>query len=263
MENSSLFDVKNKVVVITGGGKGVGEHIAEGFVTNGAKVYITGRKQQDLHNTCERLNKLGPGSCYFIQGDMSKEDDMTKMVDTLLQKEKKIHVLINNAGATWGSDLEEITTKSYHRVMDLNVKALLFFTLALLSPLEEASTPEDPARVINIGSIQGIQPGRNSLVYDVSKAAVHHLSSVLAYHVASRPVLVNAIALGFYETKMTKGSTEQVGLDLVTSKIPLKRAGKPIEIAGTCIFLASKASGFITGATINVDGGIHIGGPMM
>ncbi|KAJ9065706.1 hypothetical protein DSO57_1016793 [Entomophthora muscae] len=186
-------------------------------------------------------------------------ESLQKMVDEMKKREKAIHVLVNNAGASWGSSLEDISPASYHRVMDLNVKSLLFLTIGLLPELKAGGSVDVPSRVINIGSIQGIVIGRQSLVYDASKAAVHHLTKALAGQLASDNVLVNAIALGFYETSMTKGLIQVVGRENAAYNIPLGRTGQPHEIAGLCLFLASRASTYIVGSTIVMDGGVIAG----
>jgi len=140
--------------------------------------------------------------------------------------------------------------------MDLNLKALLFLTLGLIPQLKKAGTEDDPARVINIGSIQGLLVGRKTPVYDASKAAVHHITKALGGQLASEHILVNAIALGMFETKMTHGSLEAVGKDNFYAAVPLGRGGRPSEVAATCLYLASKASNYVVGTTLLMDGGV-------
>ena len=250
---SDLFDVKGKIVLVTGGSRGIGEMIARGFVEAGSKVYISSRKADVCDALAAELSKSG--TCVSLPADLSTEAECQRLASEITSREKHLDVLVNNAGATWGAPMAEYDEQAFERVMALNVKGVFHLTKFLRSHLEAAGTPDAPARVINIGSIDGIQvPAMETYAYSSSKAAVHQLTRHLAKFMAPL-VTVNAIAPGPFQSKMMAATLATFG-DSIIASAPMKRIGRPDDMAGTAIFLASPAASYITGAIIPVDGGI-------
>ncbi len=249
-----LFDLKGKTAVVTGGSRGIGEMIAEGFVSSGVKTYISSRKADACNATAERLS--AHGECISIPADLSTLDGVNSLVEALKAQESRIDILVNNAGATWGAAIEEFPEGGWDKIMDINVKGPFFLTQALLPMLEASASEDDPARIINVGSVDGINVNRlPTFSYGPSKAAVHHLTRVLAAHLADRNITVNAIAPGPFPSKMMAATLEQFG-EQIRKGVPLKRIGEPGDMAGAAIYLASRASNYVTGIVIPVDGGI-------
>lgn len=251
---SDLFDISGKVAVVTGGSRGIGLMIARGFVEAGAKTYISSRKADVCNAVAEELSKSG--QCISIPADLSNEAGCRYLADEVAKREEKVHILVNNAGATWGAPIAEFPDDAFDKVMSLNVKGIFHLTRFLLPQLEKAGTAADPARVINIGSIDGLQaPAMETYAYSASKAAVHQLTRHLAHNLANRNIIVNAIAPGPFESKMMHETLQRFG-DNMRATNPRGRIGEPDDMAGTAIFLSSKASAYITGVVIPVDGGI-------
>ena len=249
-----LFDVSGKVALVTGGSRGIGEMIAQGFVANGVRTYISARKADACHATAGILSQRG--ECIAIPADLSSAEGIATLVEELRAREDKLDILVNNAGATWGEDIDAFPESGWDKVMDINVKSPFFLTRSLLPMLQAAATPDDPSRVIMVGSIDGLNVNRlPTFSYGPSKAAVHHLARTLAAHLADRHITVNAVAPGLFPSKMTAGIMQNMG-DQIIAGTPLKRAGRPADIAGVTIYLCSKAGSFVTGAVIPVDGGI-------
>jgi NAD(P)-dependent dehydrogenase (short-subunit alcohol dehydrogenase family) len=250
----NLFDVSGKVALVTGGSRGIGEMIADGYVANGVKTYISSRKADVCNATAERLS--GQGECISIPADLSGLDGINALVEEIKRREDKLDILVNNAGAAWGAPIGEYPESGWDKVMDINVKGVFFLTQALLPLLENSGSPEDPARIINIGSVDGLNVNRlPNLAYGPSKAAVHHLTRTFASHLADRNITSNAIAPGPFPSQMMAGTLEKFG-DEIRRGVPLKRVGRPEDMAGVAIYLASKASSYVTGVVIPVDGGI-------
>jgi NAD(P)-dependent dehydrogenase (short-subunit alcohol dehydrogenase family) len=250
---TSLFDVSNKVVLVTGGSRGIGEMIARGFVEAGAVVYISSRKAEVGDALAKELSKIGP--CTSIPADLSKESECLRLANELIEREAHLDVLVNNAGATWGAPMDEYDEAAFERVLALNVKGVFHMTKFLRPLLEVTGTEESPSRVINIGSIDGIHvPAMETYAYSASKAAVHQLTRHLAKYLAPK-ITVNAIAPGPFESKMMHATLE-AHRDAIESAAPMKRIGKPSDMAGAAIFLASPAASYITGVILPVDGGI-------
>ncbi len=249
-----LFDVSGKVALVTGGSRGIGEMIAEGYVTHGVKTYISSRKAEACDATAARLSEFG--ECISIPADLSNAEGIGALVEEIKSCESKLDILVNNAGATWGAPIEDFPEGGWDKIMDINVKSPFFLTQALLPLLENGASAADPARIIMIGSIDGLNVNRlPTFSYGPSKAAVHHLARTLATHLADRHITANAIAPGLFPSKMTAATIDALG-DQIIQGTPLKRAGKPADMAGVAIYLASKASSFVTGVVIPVDGGI-------
>ena len=250
---NSLLDVQGKVVLVTGGSRGIGEMIARGFVDAGAKVYISSRKA----DVCDALAKelSAHGTCVSLPADLSREDECRRLAHELAQREDHLDVLVNNAGATWGAPMAEYDETAFERVLALNVKGVFHLTKFLRTLLEASASAQEPSRVINIGSIDGLSvPTLETYAYSASKAAVHQLTRHLAKNMAPL-VTVNAIAPGPFESKMMKATLETFG-ELIVAAAPMKRIGKASDMAGTAIFLASPAASYITGVVLPVDGGI-------
>ena len=256
MNVQDLFSIKGKVALVTGGSRGIGLMIARGFVGAGAKVYISSRKKEVCDQVAEELSAIG--SCYSIPADVSTSEGVARLAAELAAKEERLHILVNNAGAAWGATYAEYPENGFDKVMDTNVKALFFLTRDLTPMLEKAVRPGDPARVINIGSIDGIKvPSVENYAYAPSKAAVHHLTRVLAVKLGPQGITVNAIAPGPFESQMTKWLLENFQKKIETD-CPLGRIGSPEDMAGVAIYLASRAGAYVNGVTIPVDGGLCI-----
>jgi len=248
-----LFSVTGKVVLVTGGSRGIGEMIARGFVDAGALVYISSRKADVCVALAEELSR--GGVCVALPADLSHEDECRRLADEVARREDRLDVLVNNAGATWGAPMADYDERAFERVLALNVKAVFHMTKFLRPMLEAAGTLESPARVINIGSIDGLRaPRMETYAYSASKAAVHQLTRHLARFLAPL-VTVNAIAPGPFESKMMHATLEAFG-DEIAAAAPLQRIGRPSDMAGAAIFLASRAASYVTGAVLPVDGGI-------
>ena len=250
---SDLFSISGKTALVTGGSRGIGLMIAEGFVRAGAKVYISSRKADVCAEVAASLSELG--TCLALPADLSTEDECRRLAAEVAEREPELHILVNNAGATWGAPIAEFDDAAWDRTLDLNVKGVFHLTKFLVPLLQAAGTKEEPARVVNIGSIDGIQvPMLETYSYSASKAAVHQLTRHLAKKLAPT-VTVNAIAPGPFESKMMAATLEAFG-DQIASSAPLKRIGRPDDMAGAAIYLSSRAGAYLTGAVIPVDGGI-------
>lgn len=250
---SDLFSIAGRTALVTGGSRGIGLMIARGYVEAGARVYISSRKADVLDEVAADLSKLG--ECHAIAADLSTEAECRRLAEAIAARESSLDILVNNAGATWGAPLEQFDEAAWERALALNVKGVFHLTKFLLPLLEEAGTAEDPARVINIGSIDGLRvPLMDNYSYSASKAAVHMLTRHLAKRLAPR-VTVNAIAPGPFESKMMAATLEAFG-EQIAAGTPLKRIGRPDDMAGAAIYLASRAGAYLTGAVIAVDGGI-------
>jgi NAD(P)-dependent dehydrogenase (short-subunit alcohol dehydrogenase family) len=248
-----LFAVDGKVALVTGGSSGIGRMIARGLVEAGAKVYVASRKREVCEEVAAELGRLG--ECVALPADLATEAACNELGAELARRESALHILVNNAGANWGAPLDEYPDSAWDKVLALNVKAIFHLTRACLPLLEKGSAPGDPARVINIGSIDGLHvPGLETYAYSASKAAVHHLTRVLAKKLAPS-VSVNAVAPGPFHSRMMRATLERMG-ESIRASVPLSRLGEPEDMAGIAIYLSSRAGAFVTGAVIPVDGGI-------
>ena len=251
----TLFDVKGKVAVVTGGSRGIGLMIAQGYVEAGAKVYITARKADVCNEVAAELSKRG--TCVSIPMDLNKEGGNEAFAKEIGKRETAVHILVNNAGANWGEAIDTYPADAWDKVLGLNVKAPFVLTRELLPLLRKGSKPGDPARVINIGSIDGIHvPAFENYAYSSSKSAIHQLTRHLSVRLGPE-VTVNAIAPGPFESKMTEFMLDNFRKS-IEANCPMQRIGNPSDMAGVAIFLASRAACYMTGTVIPVDGGICV-----
>jgi len=249
-----LFDLSGKTAVVTGGSRGIGHMIAGGLLQAGARVYISSRKADACAAAVQDLSRYGTVAA--VPADLSTEAECLRLAGEVGQREPALNILVNNAGATWGAPLEEFPAAAWDKVIDLDLKAPFFLTRAFLPLLEAGGTQEDPARVINIGSIDGFRvPPFPTYAYSAGKAGLHHLTRVLARELGPRRITVNAVAPGPFESKMMAATLRELG-DGIADAAPLKRIGRPDDMAGVAVYLASRAGAYVTGAVIPVDGGI-------
>ncbi|MGO9489410.1 MAG: glucose 1-dehydrogenase [Solirubrobacteraceae bacterium] len=258
---SGLFDVAGKTALVTGGSRGIGLMIAGGLIEAGARVIVSSRKQPDVEAAAEQL--AGRGDCTAIVGDVSTPEGARALAAATVERFPRLDILVNNAGATWGDPLEEFPPGGWDRVMHTNVEGLFHLTVALLAALRASASEQDPARVINIGSIDGLRaPSVENYSYSASKAAVHMLTRHLAKRLAGEQITVNAIAPGPFESKMMAFALEDPeSRRAVEQSVPLGRIGRPDDVAGLTLFLASRAGAYMTGTVIPLDGGITGCGP--
>lgn len=250
-----LFSVSGKTAVVTGGSRGIGRMIAGGLVEAGARVYICARKAEACDSAAAELSRAG--ECVSLPADLSSLDGVEGFVSRIREREERVHILVNNAGATWGAPLEQFPDEAFDKVMNVNVKGIFHLTRLLLPLLRAAATAEDPARVINIGSVDGLKiPRTESYAYSASKAAVHMLTRHLAHALLADRINVNAIAPGLFPSRMTAYLLESPEAAEVVEGIPMKRTGTQEDIAGTVIYLSSRASAYLTGVVLPVSGGV-------
>jgi NAD(P)-dependent dehydrogenase (short-subunit alcohol dehydrogenase family) len=253
MSAQDLFSIAGKTALVTGGTRGIGKMIAEGFVHAGVTVYISSRKADACAEVAAELSAVG--TCIGIPADLSTEAECRRLAEEMAGRLERLDILVNNAGATWGAPLADFDEAAFERVLALNVKGVFHLTKFLVPLLQAAGTQEEPARVINIGSIDGIGvPVLETYSYSASKAAVHQLTRHLAKRLAPS-ITVNAIAPGPFQSKMMAATLDAFG-EQIAASAPLKRIGRPDDMAGAAIFLSSRAGAYLTGTVIPVDGGI-------
>ncbi|KAK4131115.1 NAD(P)-binding protein [Trichocladium antarcticum] len=271
MDVQSLFGVRGKVVLITGGAKGVGRMISEAFVRNGAKVYIASRDAAACSAACAELNALADparGSAIPLPADLSQLAECQRLAAAVAAREPALHVLINNSGATWGEPYDTYPDAAWTKLLTLNLQRVFSLTQALTPLLEAAGAASrsaaggdvvrDPGRVIHIGSIDALRtPLLPTFAYSASKAGLHHLSRHLAIELGPRGVTSNVLACGPFPSKMMAATLKEFG-DEIKGANPLGRIGLPSDVGGACIFLASSAGAFVNGATLALDGGVRL-----
>lgn len=251
---NDLFAVTGKTVIVTGGSRGIGFGIAEGFVRAGARVYICSRKEADCTEAARELS--AHGSCLALPANLGTVEGVRAFAAALARVESRVDVLVNNAGNLWVDDLADYPEDGWDKVFNLNVKAPFFLVQSLLPMLNAAATPSDPARIINIGSINAFHvPDHETYAYASSKAAVHQLSRHLARRLAAEHITVNVIAPGRYRSPMLESAIDVEGAEDLLAPIPLGRFAEGPDLAGAAIYLASRAGAFVTGAVLPVDGG--------
>ncbi|MBA3069233.1 MAG: SDR family oxidoreductase [Hyphomonas sp.] len=251
-----LFGLSGKVALVTGGGRGLGKMIAEGFIAAGAaRVYIASRNAAALEETAAEIS--GEGRCIALAADLSTVAGCKALAAEISSRETRLDMLVNNSGAAWAAPLENFPEHAWDKVFQLNLKAPFFLTAALLPLLGAAATPGDPARIVNVGSVAGeVAKSLGAYPYGLSKGALHQLTQMMAAEYAARHITANALAPGRFPSKMTKNITEDENLYAEeVAAIPLGRFGRLEDIAGAALFLTSNAGAYVTGVVLPVDGG--------
>ncbi|WP_298430376.1 SDR family oxidoreductase [Ottowia sp.] len=252
MDTSQMFSLKGRSALVTGGSRGIGRMIAEGFLRQGARVYISARKAEACDATAKELSAIGP--CVSLPGDVSTLEGVQQLVAALQQHEQTLDILVNNAGAAWGAPYDEFPESGWDKVVDLNLKAPFFLTQAL-TPMLRAAATDHLAKVIHIASIDGVSVNpQETYSYAASKAGLIHLTRRMALKLAPERIAVSAIAPGAFASTMNKDARDHA--EEVSRRIPLGRIGTPEDMAGAAIFLASRAGDYVVGSTLIVDGGV-------
>ena len=248
-----LFGLRGKTALVTGGTRGIGMMIARGLLQAGASVVVSSRKSDAVEQAVSALSEFG--AVRGIAADLSRQEECRRLAADVAGHDG-LDILVNNAGATWGEPLESFPAAAWDRVLDLNVKSPFWMVQELLPALRKAGTADDPARVINIGSIDGIHVSpMPTYSYSASKAAIHQLTRVLAKELGPQHITVNAVAPGPFPSKMMAATLEAFG-EAIAAAAPLRRIGRDDDMAGIAVFLASRAGAYVNGAVIPVDGGI-------
>ena len=252
-----LFSVKGRVALVTGGGSGLGRVCAEALLSAGARVLIASRKAEVCEAAAKELSEIGP--CEGFGGAVQSEAGVAALADEVRRRTGELHILVNNAGVSWGEPYEDYPWKAFDRVLSVNVTGLFALTRELTPLLKRAATPERPTSVVNLGSVMGIvTQAENAYAYSASKAAVHHLTRILAAEFAAAHVTVNAIAPGPFPSNMTKYAIgDEAGRAHAASAVPIGRVGHPQDLAGTLLYLTGRAGAYTTGAVVPLDGGLH------
>lgn len=261
MTPESLFSLDGKTALVTGGATGIGRMAAEALLAAGARVLIASRKGEACAAAAEELNQLQlPGTAEGFAGDVSSKDGVEALASEVAARTDKLHILMNNAGVTWGAPLGKFPYGAWQKVMSVNVAGVFHLTQLLLPMLRDTATPDDPARVVNLGSVMGEIPmGDGAYSYAASKAAVIHMSKILAKELAGDFITVNALAPGPFVSKMTAFATNSAEKQaIVGADVPLKRVGRAEDIAGCVLFLCGQGGSYVTGAVIPVSGGINV-----
>ncbi len=256
-----LFSLKGKTALVTGAATGIGRMAATALVEAGATVLIASRKGEACEAVAIELNAMGAsGKAEGFAGDVSSEAGINDLVEAVKSRTDKLHILINNAGVTWGEPIDSFPYAAWSKVMDVNVTAVFHLSQQLLPLMEKAATAEDPARVINLGSVMGDAAlGEGAYSYAASKAAVHHITKIMARELAERHITFNAFAPGPFQSKMTAFATAtEDQAEHVGKGVPLGRIGSPEDIAGATLYLCGRGGAYITGAILPLDGGIHV-----
>ena len=257
-----LFSLKGRVAVVTGGSRGIGKMIAAGFLAQGAaRVYISARKADACEATARELSAQYDGECIALPIDISSLAGVELLASELKKREARLDILVNNAGAAWGAEFDEFPESGWDKVMNLNVKSPFFLTKALAAPLRAAASAERPAKVINIASIDGLHVNPlETYSYQASKAGLIHLTRRMAARLIKDHIVVSCIAPGAFASDMNRAARDHA--DELSKRVPSGRIGTPEDMAGTAIYLASRAGDYVVGTTLAVDGGVvyaHIG----
>ncbi|HOZ26550.1 MAG TPA: SDR family oxidoreductase [Hyphomonadaceae bacterium] len=251
----NLFSLKGRVALVTGGSRGIGKMIARGFVESGAKTYISARKADACDETAAELTALGHAQCISLPQDISTVAGAKMLAEDIYKREGKLDILVNNAGAAWAANFEEFPEAGWDKVMNLNVKSPFFLTQALHAALKKAASREQPAKVINICSIDGIKLNPlETYSYHASKSSLLYLTKRMAARLVQDNIVVTAIAPGPFASEMNRAARDME--DAVAERTPMRRIGRDEDMAGTAIFLASRAGDYVCGDSIAVDGGI-------
>ncbi|MBL4790215.1 MAG: SDR family oxidoreductase [Kordiimonadaceae bacterium] len=258
MNIENLFSISGKVALVTGGGSGIGSMATEALVRAGCKVYIASRRLESCEAIAEELNAVGPGTVIALQADLSTAEGTEHLAEVIMEREDALHILVNNSGMTWGAPFEEFPRQKWDDVFRLNVTAVADLTRLLLPILRKTGTAEDPARIVNLGSVVGTRTvSNNAYSYGASKAAIHHFTKTLSNEIATDHITCNAIAPGPFPSRMMAHITgNEARRKAAEARVPLKRVGTPEDIAGVLLMLTSRAGSYITGGIIPLDGGI-------
>ena len=249
-----LFSLEGRVALVTGGSRGIGRMIAEGFLAHGAKVYISSRKAQACDEAAKALS-AGGGTCISLPQDVSTVEGCQALAATLAALEPKLDILVNNAGAAWGAPFDDFPESGWDKVMNLNLKSPFFLTQALHGALAAAATADRPSKVVNIASIDGIRLNpQDTYSYHASKAGLIYLTRRLAARLIGDNIVVSAIAPGAFASDMNRDARDHG--DTLARRIPSRRIGRDEDMAGAAIYLASRAGDYVVGETIAVDGGV-------
>ena len=253
----SLFSLDGKTAVVTGGGRGIGYMVAGGLLDAGCRVIISSRKAEPLYAAADELSAGSAGECIAVPADLSTVEGCDHLAEAVTATTSRLHVLVNNAGASWGAPLDEFPVHGWDKVMNINVRGPFLLTQRLLPLLRAAATADDPARVINISSVNGLSPpSLETYSYSASKAGIIMLSRHLGKRLASEHITVNAICPGPFDSKMMAFLLDQPDTRAgVAADVPLRRIGRPDDMAAAAIYLASRAGSYITGAAVPVGGG--------
>jgi NAD(P)-dependent dehydrogenase (short-subunit alcohol dehydrogenase family) len=258
-----LFGVAGKTALVTGGGSGIGRMMAEALVRGGARVLIASRKAEICEEVAAELNTIGPGTAEGFGGDVSSGESVTALSDAVKERTDHLHILINNAGISWGEPMESFPFEQWTRVMNVNAGAVFSLSRDMVPLMEAASSDDDPARIINIGSVMGTVPlAEGAYSYSASKAAVHHITRILATELAAKRITCNAFAPGPFPSRMTRfatGSADRAAQ--VGANVPLGRIGRPEDLAAATLFLCGRGGGYVSGAILPVDGGMSAMSP--
>lgn len=250
---TDMFDLNGRVAVVTGGSRGIGKMIAAEFVRRGVRTYITSRKAEACEQAAQELSEHG--ECIALPQDISTMEGIEEFVRKVSEREQQLDILVNNAGAAWGAEFDEFPESGWDKVMDLNVKSLFFLTQKFAPLLRASASAEQPAKVVNIASVDGLHNARiETYSYSASKAAVIHLTRRLAKRLAPEHIFVNAIAPGAFASDMNVWARDEP--ERISERIPAGRVGEPSDIAGTAVYMCSKAGNYLVGITITVDGGV-------
>ena len=254
MSLADLFSLQGRTALVTGGSRGIGRMIAAGFIAQGAKVYISSRKAEACIRAAEELSAQG-GECTALPQDVSTVEGCRALAAAYAEREPRLDILVNNAGAAWGAPFDEFPESGWDKVMDLNVKSPFFLTQALIAPLRAAASPDRPAKVIHVASIDGLRPNpMETYSYHASKAGLVHLTRRMAARLVGDGICVNAIAPGAFASEMNRAARDQA--DAVAQRIPSRRIGRDEDMQGIAVYLASRAGDYVVGSTIAVDGGL-------
>lgn len=259
-----IFGVSGKTALVTGGATGIGHMIATALVEGGAHVMIASRNEDACRRTADELNALdAPGDALGFAGDVGSEEAIAALANEVGKRTDRLNILVNNAGVTWGKEFEAFPHKAWQRVMNVNVAGLFTLTQDLLPKLEAAAGADDPARIINLGSVMGSIPiGAGAYSYAASKAAVHHLTRIMASEFAARHITANAFAPGPFHSNMTAFAlADERRADMIARTIPMGRLGTPEDIAGATLFLCGRGGAYTTGTIIPLDGGMASDAP--
>jgi len=253
MDTTELFSLKGRAALVTGGSRGIGRMIAEGFLAQGARVYISARKADACDQTARELSAFG--SCVSLPADVSTAEGVQALVAAYAKHESTLDILVNNAGAAWGAPFDEFPESGWDKVVDLNLKAPFFLTQALTPMLRKAAASGHLAKVIHIASIDGVSVNpQETYSYAASKAGLIHMTKRMALRLAPEGIAVSAIAPGAFASTMNKEARDHA--EETAARIPAGRIGTPEDMAGAAIYLASRAGDYVVGSTLVVDGGV-------